>query len=94
MHNMGYHNLGYISLGVLYGSLAIGCLVSTSILKLIGTKNSLMVGSLSITLWILCSIFPSLKIAYPDSTSVFISESFIYSIVIIASVIDGFGEAI
>jgi hypothetical protein len=62
MSNEGFHKLGFFSLGIVYGFLAIGCLISTAVMNKVGVKNSLIIGSVCDTLWIFSSIFPALKL--------------------------------
>jgi hypothetical protein len=86
--------LGYFSLGILYGFLAIGCLISTAVMNRVGVKNSLIIGSLCDSIWIFTSIFPALRSSYPNSNSLFLSDGFIYFSVIFSSMIDGLGDAL
>jgi hypothetical protein len=51
MSNNGFHKLGYFSLATYYGFFAIGCLVASSIVKRIGVKSSLIIGSVCDGLW-------------------------------------------
>jgi hypothetical protein len=94
MSNEGFESLGFYNLAMLYGSLGVGCLVSTSVMNKLGTQYSMALGSLCNFVWIICSIFPALKAQYPNNNSIFVSNGFIYFISILSSVICGLGDSV
>jgi len=60
----------------------------------IGVKNCMIIGCVSDFTWIILSSIPGLSYEYPESTSIFLSPVFIYSSTVVASMFDGFGNAI
>ena len=78
MEDNGYEHLGFYSLALLYLFLGIGSLFSTAIIDKIGVKYCLITGCLCDILWIVSSIPPSMKSKHPESTSYYVSDSFIY----------------
>jgi MFS family permease len=78
----------------MYAVTGITCLFSASLLNKIGIKVSMIYGCLCDFLWIILGIFPALKFANPKSNSLFLSDGFIYVSYILASALDGFGNAI
>lgn len=94
MSNDGYDALGFISLSFLYLTLGIGCLFSTALMARIGCKESMIIGCVCDTIWILSNLIPAYSAENPDSTSFVYSTWFIYIINCIVSLLDGFGDAI
>ncbi len=94
MSNDGYDLLGFFSLALLYFTMGLGCLFSTTIMDKIGVRTCMVIGSCCDFLWI-CSCIPAaLSSEYPDSTSFFLSNGFIYASSSILSIVDGVGDAI
>jgi hypothetical protein len=94
MSNDGYDVLGFLSLALLYLTLGIGCLFATAIMVRIGVKQCMIVGSLCDFFWICINIIPALAEENPDSDFFMFSTGFIYFINVLASVLDGFGDAV
>jgi MFS family permease len=62
--------------------------------KLGGVSRSLVIGCLGNTMFIAASVLPTLRKQDPESDSIFLSEGFIYSTMIVSGVICGFGQAL
>ncbi|CDW80279.1 major facilitator superfamily protein [Stylonychia lemnae] len=93
MNQNGFGPLGNYNLAVLSIFCVLGGFLSTTMIKRLGINITLVIGTIGIAQWILCSVLPALKNNEPDKhkrdTYVIYSDAFIYSIMIISSCICG-----
>ena len=90
----GYSHLGYYILATLYLSIAIGSLISTALMKKLGTYKCLIFGGFGHFSFVLASTFPAYKYDHPDSSSFFTSTGFMSFLLILSAVLNGFGGSI
>jgi hypothetical protein len=88
--------LGFWSIAVLYLSVAIGSFVSTPITKKLGDVKAMALGSLMNTPWILSLALAGLRGDFEGDgpKPFYLKSSFITTLVIILSILNGFGQAI
>lgn len=94
MSHEGFQKYSHYSLVFLYGSLALGCLLSTHIIHKMGTKNSLVMASILDSITILLALFPALKLSNPQSDKFYVQDYFIYLTTALSAIIMGFAGAI
>lgn len=94
MHDCGFENLGFYSMALLYFVFAVASFFSTPIVNKLGRKPSLFLGSLQYFFWILCFLAPSYYAENPDSTLFLLNRNFVIGMVMLSSVLIGFGAAI
>ena len=68
--------------------------MSTAVMNKVGVKYCMAIGALFDCIWILCSIFPSLKREHMNDPSIIYTDGFIYFTTTISSICDGLGGAI
>ena len=86
MGNFGFYNLAFISLIT-----GIVSFFVTTVIKKLGANLSLVIGAFGNSLFILSSVLPALKSQAVDKDKWYFQESFVYSFMIVASLICGIG---
>ena len=94
LKNDGLENLGFYILAVLYFSIAVSSVMSTALLKKLGTYKCLILGGFGHFCFVFAQILPAIKYDNPDSDSLVTSDGFITTILIICALINGFGAAL
>ena len=94
LKNDGLENLGFYILAVLYFSIAVSSVMSTALLKKLGTYKCLILGGFGHFCFVFAQIFPAIKYDNPDSDSLVTSDGFITTMLIICALINGFGAAL
>ena len=87
----GFGNMGFYSLSALYLVFGVSCLFALSIVKAVGTKFCLVIGSLCYTAFTGCFIMPALSNQNPDFS---VGRSTIKWTVILGGAVCGFGASI
>ena len=67
--------------------------MGSAILAKIGVKLMQFVGSLGYIAWLLAGILPAYIASYSTSDAWYFSETFVYCLVLFASVLNGLGSA-
>ncbi len=86
--------LGHYSLCLLYGFFAFSCFISLPVVKMLGAKMSMIIGTFCYTFYVACFILPALKSENPLSQKWFLSRQFIQLAILFSASINGFGAAI
>ena len=93
----GYGKLGFYSNAAAYLAVAIGCVMSTSLMDKYGEIYLMIIGSFlnipCMASFILCSL-KSESDPEVASSSWYFSELFVYTVILLFSFLRGFGEAI
>ena len=90
----GMDNLGFYILAVLYFSIAVSSIMSTALLKKLGTYKCLIFGGFGHFCFVFAQIFPAIKYDHPDNDSFITSNGFITGLLIICALINGAGAAL
>ena len=90
----GFKNLGFYILAVLGFSIAVSSIMSTALLKKLGTYKCLIFGGFGHFCFVFAQIFPAIKYDNPNNTSFITSDGFITTLLIICALIDGTGAAL
>ena len=90
----GLEDLGFYILAVLYASIAVSSVMSTALLKKLGTYKCLILGGFGHFCFVFAQIFPAMKYDNPSSDSVFTSDAFITGILVVCALINGTGAAL
>lgn len=94
MKDCGFENLGFYSMAVVYLVFAVCSLFSTAIVNKLGRKPALVIGSLQYFLWVVCFLLPSVYSENKDSTLLILNRTFVIFVVLLASMLIGFGASI
>ena len=94
MNEDGFGKLGFYNLALISITCGIGCLTSTTLLMKLGWKACLIIGAVCNALWVFASVVVAMKKYDPNSESYFYSKEFVYPLLIIASILSGFCNAI
>eukprot|EP00347_Sterkiella_histriomuscorum_P006770 403351494 len=94
MINLGFQGLGFYSIAVLYLVFGICSLFSTGIVKKIGTKTSLVVGSLCYSFWIFSFLSPAFAIHAENKDFFLFRRGFVYFSLVFTAAFIGFGASI
>ena len=86
----GYSYIGFHSLAVMYLTWGIGSIFSSKIIKMMGIKKAIVICSLLTSLWIFGAILPIHKAENPSKDSFYLNEKFIYVVITILSLANGF----
>ena len=89
-----FGNLGFYSLGLLYLVFGFFSFLAAPIVRKLGAKTSLVVGSLCYSFYVGAFILPALRSQHLDSTNGLLNYSFIYSVILFAACINGFGASL
>jgi MFS family permease len=81
-------------MAVLYFTFSFSSFLSTAIVGKLGMKLSLIIGGLCYFFWVFCFLAPAFYADNKDSTLFLLNRTFIITIVLIASAINGFGAGI
>jgi hypothetical protein len=92
LRELGYGKLGFYSLSVLYCSFGVTSFVSKTVVRKLGARLSLTVGSLCHCVYVSTFILPAYKKERPGELTV--SDTCITLIILVAACINGFGAAI
>lgn len=90
----GYEGLGFYSNAFAYLGEGIGSIICVFIIMKMGSTKSMSRFAVWNLPFILCLILPAIKSSYMASTSFFLSDGFVYTIVIAASVANGFAMGV
>ena len=63
----GLNNIGFYVLSVLYFSIAVSSIMSTALVKKLGTYTCLIVGGFGHFCFVFAQIFPAVRYDYPDN---------------------------
>ena len=86
--------MGFVSLCVLYFTFSFSCFLATPIVNKYGERFSMVVGSMTYSLYTGSFILASAPGQYPDHDEWYLSDSFIKFIIILTAACCGFGAAI
>lgn len=89
-----FGQLGFNSLATLYLVFGFACFTSLPTVKKLGAKACLIIGALCYTLYVASFILPSFLTEYPDAQTFILDRKFIYTFVLVAAAINGFGASI
>ena len=73
--------------------MAFGCVFASFLIKKLGVKDTIILGSLLQTIYILSSAVPLIKHNNPRSQSFLLKDSSVVIIVFITSILSGLGDA-
>ena len=91
---LGYNSLGLISNSLAYIGQGTGSIFSVYLVYKIGIVKSIAYSCLLSIPFILSLIFPAVASENPKSTSFFYSQGFIWTITILTTFVNGFGQGI
>jgi len=89
-----FGNLGFYSLSVLYCCFGMFSFFSLPIVKKLGPKYCLVIGSLCYTSYVATFILPAFKTEYPDSTVFILNKTLILVLILFCAALNGFGASI
>ena len=90
----GFGSLGFYCNAAAYLAQAIGTVFCIYFMEKIGCVKTMTIGSWMTVPFIISLIFPALKSKYSDSDNFFLAKGFVYPIMIITSMILGYGAGI
>ena len=92
MKDNDFGSLGHYSLCLLYGFFAFSCLISLPVVKMLGAKMSLVIGTLCYTFYVACFILPVLKTENPHSNTFILNRQLIQIAILVSASINGFEQ--
>lgn len=90
----GYSSLGFYSNAFAYLGEGVGSIICVSIIMKMGSAKSMSRFAVGNLPFILCLLLPAIKSEFMQSTNFFLSDGFVYVIVTIASVVNGFAMGV
>ena len=81
-------------MAVLYFSIAVSSIMSTALLKKLGTYWCLILGGFGHFCFVFAQIFPAVKYDHPEKDGVITSNGFITALLIVCALINGTGAAL
>ena len=94
MMDDGFGNLGFYTVGLVYLMGGVTGFFAPSIVNRLGNKVCLVIAGAFNCMWLISNIFAAIKHEYPDLDSVIVRAPFVYTVGIIASLINGFGVTV
>ena len=95
MKDLGFDNLGFINLSLVYLSFALTGMLSSPINRKFGTRNTLIISSLTYAIWIAAFLLPAYKYEFKQNgeeiNSIFLSDKFITFTTIFTAFLLGIG---